>query len=69
GERDPGNPGLWFSGFKPIFTGYFDAAGIAADRIAAGIAADTTRNAPFEKYGAGKVHADNGQSAPTKVTA
>ena len=39
GERDPDNPGLWFAGFKPIFTGYFDAAGIAAERIAGGIAA------------------------------
>ena len=34
GEADPANPGLWFTGFKPIFTGYFDAAGIAANRIA-----------------------------------
>ncbi|WP_306261054.1 NAD(P)/FAD-dependent oxidoreductase [Pararhizobium sp. IMCC21322] len=39
GESDPDNPGLWFTGFRPIFTGYFDAAGIAADRIANGVAA------------------------------
>ncbi len=45
GERDPDNPGLWFTGFRPIFTGYFDAACIAADRIAAGIAADARHGA------------------------
>lgn len=38
GERDPNAPGLWFTGFRPIFTGMFDAAGIAARRIATGIA-------------------------------
>ena len=42
GEANPLNPGLWFTGFKPLFTGYFDAAGIAANRIAEGIAAATT---------------------------
>lgn len=40
GERDPQQPGLWFAGFKPIYTGFFDAAGIAAKRIATGVAAD-----------------------------
>ncbi|WP_297834477.1 NAD(P)/FAD-dependent oxidoreductase [uncultured Roseibium sp.] len=69
GERDPENPGLWFTGFKPIFTGYFDAAGIAANRIAAGIAADTTRGVPSDDHGARKVHADNGQSVPANATA
>lgn len=39
GERDPSNPGLWFTGFRPGFTGYFDAARIAAARIAQGVAA------------------------------
>ncbi|MEM7711367.1 MAG: NAD(P)/FAD-dependent oxidoreductase [Pseudomonadota bacterium] len=43
GERDPKAPGLWFAGFKPIYTGFFDAAGIAAERIATGIAADPRR--------------------------
>ncbi|RVT84246.1 NAD(P)/FAD-dependent oxidoreductase [Rhodobacteraceae bacterium CCMM004] len=43
GERDPSNPGLWFTGFKPIFTGYFDAAGLAANRIAAAIAEEPGR--------------------------
>ncbi|ABD56627.1 flavin-containing monooxygenase [Jannaschia sp. CCS1] len=42
GERDPDNPGLWFTGFKPIFTGFFDAAGIAAERIATAIAVDAS---------------------------
>ena len=47
GEPDPSRPGLWFAGYRPIFTGYFDAARIAADRIANAIAADprTTRSA------------------------
>ncbi len=48
GEPDPRNPGLWFTGFRPIFTGYFDAARIAAERIAAGIAAAAPR-ASFHK--------------------
>ncbi|WP_417711726.1 flavin-containing monooxygenase [Roseibium aggregatum] len=69
GERDPENPGLWFTGFKPIFTGYFDAAGIASDRIAAGIAADTRRIAAVETHGAPKAHVENGPSAPAKATA
>jgi cation diffusion facilitator CzcD-associated flavoprotein CzcO len=43
GERSPSNPGLWFTGFRPGFTGYFDAARIAAARIAQGVAAE---NAP-----------------------
>lgn len=34
GEADPANPGLWFTGFRAVFTGYFDAARVAADRIA-----------------------------------
>ncbi len=42
GEPDPANPGLWFAGFRPIFTGYFDAARIAADRIAGVIAAQAS---------------------------
>jgi len=37
GETDPALPGLWFTGFKPLFTGYFDAARVAAKRIADGI--------------------------------
>jgi len=43
GEPDPENPGLWFTGFKPIYTGFFDAAGIAARRIASGITGDAGR--------------------------
>jgi cation diffusion facilitator CzcD-associated flavoprotein CzcO len=43
GERDPEWPGLWFAGFKPIYTGFFDAAGIAAQRIATRVAADARR--------------------------
>lgn len=41
GERDPKWPGLWFAGFKPTYTGFFDAAGIAARRIATCVAADS----------------------------
>lgn len=45
GEPDPVHPGLWFTGFKPVFTGYFHAAGIAAERIADGIAAKSPNSA------------------------
>ncbi|SPH24795.1 putative oxidoreductase CzcO [Defluviimonas aquaemixtae] len=45
GERDPNNPGLWFTGFRPIFTGFFDAACIAAEQIATGIVAEPARRA------------------------
>ena len=38
GQPDPDNPGLWFTGFTPGFTGYFHAAGVTADRIAEAIA-------------------------------
>ena len=37
GETDPDHPGLWFTGFKPLITGFFDAASVAANRIADGI--------------------------------
>lgn len=43
GESDPRNPGLWFTGFRPTFTGYFDAARIAAGRIAARIGVEARR--------------------------
>lgn len=38
GEPDPAHPGLWFTGFRPGFTGYFHAAGVAAERIGDAIA-------------------------------
>jgi cation diffusion facilitator CzcD-associated flavoprotein CzcO len=38
GEPDPAHPGLWFTGFRPVFTGYFHAAGVAAERIGDAIA-------------------------------
>lgn len=50
GEADHDNPGLWFTGYKVIFTGYFDAAGIAAERIASAIsgnAASVTAKTSF----------------------
>lgn len=34
GQADSDNPGLWFTGFTPGFTGYFHAAGVTAKRIA-----------------------------------
>lgn len=46
-EADSAFPGLWFTGFKPQFTGYFDAAGTAACRIADGIES-TTGSMPFD---------------------
>lgn len=45
GVRDPVHPGLWFTGYKPQFTGYFEAARIAAKRLANGIATDLQRRA------------------------
>lgn len=51
GEPDPDYPGLWFTGFKPIFTGFFDAAGIVAERIATAIAGDAHRAASQDTRG------------------
>jgi len=34
GEADPDHPGLWFTGYKVSLTGFFDAAIVAAERIA-----------------------------------
>ncbi|RVU38953.1 NAD(P)/FAD-dependent oxidoreductase [Hwanghaeella grinnelliae] len=48
GEADPENPGLWFTGFRSGFTGYFDAAAIAARRIADGVATDLPHTVPAE---------------------
>ncbi|WP_411892808.1 flavin-containing monooxygenase [Yoonia sp. SDW83-1] len=48
GERDPSMPGLWFAGFRPTFTGFFDAAGVTADRIARQIVADAKRTPATE---------------------
>lgn len=45
GEPDPKHRGLWFTGYKPQFTGYFEAARIAAKRIGNGIASDLQRPA------------------------
>ncbi len=50
GEADPANPGLWFTGYRAVFTGYFDAARVAADRIARAVAADL-RAAPHPTTG------------------
>jgi hypothetical protein len=38
GQMNTNNPGLWFTGFKPIFQGFFQAAGISAEWIATAIA-------------------------------
>ncbi len=50
GEPDPAHPGLWFTGYKPQFTGYFDGARIAAKRIGKGIAADLQRPGPSAQH-------------------
>jgi len=42
GETDPSNPGLWFTGYRAMITGYFDAARIAAERISESIERDMT---------------------------
>lgn len=39
GEVDSGNKGLWFTGYRPVFQGYFHAAGASARRIADAILA------------------------------
>lgn len=67
GERDPNYPGLWFTGFKPIYTGFFDAAGIAAGRIAAGIVADA-RRAPLAQAGSSLRHPAPDLTAPADAT-
>lgn len=43
GEIDRNVPGLWFTGYRPIFQGYFHAAGIAARRISDSIATEPAR--------------------------
>lgn len=48
GEADPKNPGLWFTGYRALFTGYFDAAGIAAKRIADSVEAELHGTTPAE---------------------
>ncbi|MCG8383749.1 MAG: NAD(P)/FAD-dependent oxidoreductase [Gammaproteobacteria bacterium] len=37
GETDANHPGLWFTGYKATLTGFFDAAIVAAKRIADGV--------------------------------
>ncbi len=44
GEADPGHPGLWFTGYKSLLTGYFDAAIVAGVRIGDAISADLGRS-------------------------
>ncbi|UTW04145.1 NAD(P)/FAD-dependent oxidoreductase [Amphritea atlantica] len=60
GEFDPSHPGLWFCGYKTTLTGYFDAATVAAKRIADGIA---SRHSSYKR---GSTHSrqDPSSSAP-----
>lgn len=37
GEPNAENPGLWFTGYRPVFQGYFHAAGVTAEKIARSI--------------------------------
>jgi cation diffusion facilitator CzcD-associated flavoprotein CzcO len=39
GETDPASKGLWFTGYRPVFQGYFHAASVSATRIAQAIEA------------------------------
>jgi len=39
GERDPAHDGLWFTGYRPVFQGYFHAACSSARQIADAIQA------------------------------
>ncbi|MEX5727525.1 cation diffusion facilitator CzcD-associated flavoprotein CzcO [Rhodovulum iodosum] len=68
GERDPEMPGLWFAGFKPIYTGFFDAAGIAAGRIASGVAADASRGAPSDTLDMHASHVAHQRPAPADAS-
>lgn len=68
GERDPKRPGLWFAGFKPIYTGFFDAAGIAATRIATGVAADAHRVARPETPDMRETHVAHQRPAPADAS-
>ena len=68
GERDPKRPGLWFAGFKPIYTGFFDAAGIAAERIATGVAAGAGRLAPPETLGTPQSRVARLRTAPADAS-
>lgn len=68
GERDPKRPGLWFTGFKPIYTGFFDAAGIAASRIATGVAADAHRVARPDTPDMREPHIAHQRPAPADVS-
>ncbi|MBJ3764649.1 NAD(P)/FAD-dependent oxidoreductase [Maribius pontilimi] len=68
GERDPDNPGLWFTGYKPIFTGFFDAAGISAERIATDIAADANRVSVPVGPGVQRPHAATPRPAPADAS-
>lgn len=67
GERDPENPGLWFAGYRPIFTGYFDAARIAADRIASAISADASDRLTIENTCAHPLRADPPRATSTNA--
>ncbi|MFY2825615.1 flavin-containing monooxygenase [Ruegeria sp. MALMAid1280] len=51
GQEDVNNPGLWFTGYTPVFQGFFHAAGVCAVRIAALVAARTAKapNAPHQR--------------------
>lgn len=68
GERDPKRPGLWFAGFKPIYTGFFDAAGIAAGRIATGVATDAHRVTRSETPDMREPHVAHQRPAPADAT-
>ena len=68
GERDPKRPGLWFAGFKPIYTGFFDAAGIAASRIATGVATDAHRVTRPETTDMREPHVAHQRSAPADAS-
>lgn len=69
GECDPKRPGLWFSGFQHIYTGFFDAACIAARRIAAGVAADARRIARPETPDMREPHVAHQRPAPADASA
>ncbi|MBW8635821.1 NAD(P)/FAD-dependent oxidoreductase [Hoeflea sp. WL0058] len=64
GEPDSDHPGLRFAGYKAIFTGYFDAARIAADRISQAVVEDLSHRPT--QFGP-KIHRPVGRAAQPRA--
>lgn len=59
GEADARHPGLWFTGYRPEFTGFFHAAGVTARRIAQAVAEGPPKPSQLRQLQGGEeVHLD-----------